>query len=199
MKKYIFFLVSLLTTIFSSSAEADVLLNPYLGIQAGIGSYEYTQKAGIDYSSIMPKNNQAMGFFLGFDINDYFYFEFGYDSTKAAHKATGGQYGIDSENSQIILMRYDLGLKIPIGITNYQILGIFGAVQGINSVKFTGATVNGAAQQGGYSFGYEYGIGVKKDFSQDIFGRINMIKQNLSFDGIANGGTLYSIGFGVKF
>ncbi len=198
MKKISFLAVLLL--LFSSNARADgVVASPYIGVDLSLSKYNFANHNGINYSSAMPSSYKSLGFLFGLDLHEFFGLEFGYSSSGNESRSLGGQNGIDSLQSKITMMRYDLILKLRPQGQDFTIVGILGLLQGIASVNITGNSIDGRFKQGGYSSGYEYGFGLWKDFDSRFFGKAEYRKQEIDFGGIASGGKVYTLGIGFRF
>lgn len=196
----IFFVAFLYFCIFFSKSFAMTsVLNPYVGASFGFMNIDYKSlgKKGIDYAGTMPDSNNSYGLMFGFDLNNNFSFEFGYQNGLKERKGNVAEYGLGSVSSQITLITYDMILKLSLGneLDGYKAVGIIGAVNAINSVTVSGDKIDGAYQHGGYSTGWEYGFGLWKEWTVRSNIRLEYKKQMVSFGGIANGMSMISAGF----
>ncbi len=177
----------------------NVTASPYFGISGSSTSVEYANYNGIDYSAAMPKKFMGLGAHFGMEMHENLAMEIGYDATQKESAEVSGVTGISSLSAKLNAIRVDIMPKIRTG-NDMQLVGILGIVSGVNSVQLNkhDASVEGKFQQGGFSNGYQYGVGIWKDLSHNSMTRFEYRKQFLDYGGIANQVEMISVGISFK-
>lgn len=177
----------------------NITANPYFGFNGFQTSVTYKAKSGIDYANAMPSKYWGAGMYFGVDLHEHWAFELGYDQTLSQSQRVNSITGIDTVESRLISMRYDVIFKKTVA-TDLKLVGILGLVNGVNnvSIKANAATVDSNFQQGGFSNGYEYGVGFWKDEPEYYTYRFEYKNRNIDYGGIADSSRIINFGVNVK-
>lgn len=156
-----------------------------------------TSVGGIGFASSYSKPT-VYKLQVGYQINENFAAEGGYiGSNKATYSASGGNLaGPISASASVSGWSLTAVGILPIA-SQFSLLGKLGVAALRTGANITGP--GGTASTSGSKTDLTYGVGAKYDFTNAIFGRLDLDSYKMGSSTASSRGTVWTLGVGYKF